>query len=134
MEMDRAESDRNGFFYFVKALEILSMDAEAQCEATGNYNMPWEIQHDVADYAVLAESPTFGLTSEQQRAIGDISRQLLILPMAAIAPDSVSMTTHSGCVAGMRHPDWELLRAKAKLLLALLEPVIAENRRYLNLP
>ena len=132
--MDRAESDQNGFFYFVKALEILSMDAVAQCETKGNYNTPWEIQHDVADWAVLAESSILPLTYEQQDAIRSLSHQLLSLPMAAIAPDGMAMTTHSGCVAGMRHPDWEPLRMKAKLLLALLEPVIAENRRYLNLP
>ena len=47
--MDREESDRNGFHYFVKALEILSMEAEEQCKAEGSYNTPWEIQHDVAD-------------------------------------------------------------------------------------
>ena len=131
--MDRTESDQNGFSYFVKALEILSMDAETQCEAMGNYNTPWEIQHDVADSATLSESPILRFTYEQQDAIRDISRRLLILPMAAIAPDGMAMTTHSGCIAGMRHPDWEPLRVKAKQLLALLKPAIAENRRYLNL-
>jgi hypothetical protein len=130
--MDRVESDQNGFFHFVQALELLAMDAKSQCEAQGNYNTPWEIQHDVADWAVLAESPVLGFTPEQKEVTSDLAQQLLDLPSAAIAPAGVSMTTPAGCLAGMRHVDWEPLRGKAKQLLALLEPVIAENRRYLN--
>jgi len=131
--MDQAESDQNGFFYFIRALEILAMDAESQCKAGGNYNTPWEVQHDVADFVGLAESPALALTHEQQDAMKDICQELLLLPKAAIAPEGMAMTTHAGCIAGMRHPAWEPLRENAKKLLALLGPVIAENRRYLNL-
>jgi hypothetical protein len=131
--MEQAESDQNGFFYFIEALEVLAMDAENQCETYGNYNTPWEIQHDVAGSVGLAKSAALALTREQQEAIEDICQQLLLLPKTAIAPEGMVMTTHAGCIAGMRHPCWEPLRKKAKELLTLLAPAAAENRRYLNL-
>jgi hypothetical protein len=131
--IDRAESDQNGFFHFIEALEVLATNAENQCETYGNYNTPWEIQHDLADSVGLAVSPAIALSCEQQSAIENICRELLLLPKAAIEPKGMVMTTHAGCIAGMRHPDWEPLRRKAKELLALLAPAIAENRRYLNL-
>jgi hypothetical protein len=57
----------------------------------------------------------------------------LLLPEAAIAPEGIAVTTYAGCIAGMRHPNWEPLREKAKQVLMLLQPAIMENRRYLNL-
>jgi hypothetical protein len=64
--MDEEESHQNGFFYLVQALETLSLDAERQCEAMVIYNTPWDIQRDVTDAAILADSQILQFTPEQR--------------------------------------------------------------------
>jgi hypothetical protein len=48
----------NEFFYFLKALDTLTLDAEDQCERMGNYNVAWELQEDVsAPIPAMIDSP-----------------------------------------------------------------------------
>ena len=48
MSEELTEQDwfENTFFYFIKALRLLELSAEEQCEWMGNYNVAWELQQD----------------------------------------------------------------------------------------
>jgi len=50
--MSLEESFHNCFFYFMEAVDVLALDAAGQCEVMGNFNVAWEIQHDVLDDGV----------------------------------------------------------------------------------
>ncbi len=43
IQIREREAFENGY-YFIKALEILALDAPTQCETMGNYNVAWELK------------------------------------------------------------------------------------------
>ena len=45
--MDSEENYQHVFFYPIKALRILAMDAEAQCEAEGDFNVAQELKYEI---------------------------------------------------------------------------------------
>lgn len=121
----------NSFYYYVKALRVLSHDAETQCAEMGNYNTPWEIQDDVGTYGLYLTRPAASyLTWEQTEKIVELSTSLKALPREAINPVGMLMISHAGCIYAMNHPAWEPLRENAKKLLGLLEPAIERNEAY----
>jgi hypothetical protein len=121
----------NALFQFVKAMHVLTHDAETQCEEMGNYNTPWEIQCDVGQAGIYLTRPTACyLTWEQTEKIIALSTALLTLPKEAIAPVGMLMTSHAGCIYAMNNPAWAPLRERAKELLVLLEPAIKRNEAY----
>jgi hypothetical protein len=123
----------NSFFYYVKALLILSHNADTQCEEMGNYNTPWEIQADVGTSGIYLIRPAASyLTWEQTEKIVELSAALKALPREAIAPIGMLMTSHAGCLYAMNHPAWEPLRERAKELLVLLESAIKRNQAYFS--
>lgn len=129
---DEAENlEQNAFYYFVKDLRVLSQNAAAQCEEMESYNTPREIRADVKSGAFLADSHRLQLTQSQRDGIRKIVSALDLLPNEAIDPKGIVLTTYAGCVAGMSHQAWEPLRREAISLLALLEPAIERNRKYL---
>jgi hypothetical protein len=128
---DAQDSFENSLWQYVKALHVLSHDAETQCEEMGNYNTPWEIQHDVGEAGLYLIRPKeCYLKGEQAEKIAELSAVLLALPKEAIAATGMLMTSHVGCICAMSHPAWEPLREDAKRLLELLEPAIRKNAAY----
>jgi hypothetical protein len=135
MNDDQKERDdfENGFFYFVDALKVLGLDAEAQCEEMGDYNVPWELQHDISEGGLaIARSPAGYLTSEQTNKVLELSSALNDLPKEAIAPPGTLTTSHSGSLTAMNHAAWAPMRQMAAQLLQLLEPAIERNREYFS--
>jgi hypothetical protein len=125
------DSFENSLWQYVKALHVLSHDAETQCEEMGNYNTPWEIQHDVGEAGLYLIKPKeCYLTGEQTEKIAELSAALLALRKEAIAPTGMLMTSHAGCIYAMSHPAWEPLREGARRLLELLEPAVRKNVAY----
>ena len=128
---DAHDSFENSLRQYVKALHVLSHDAETQCEEMGNYNTPWEIQHDAGEVGLYLIRPKeCYLTVEQTEKITELSSTLLALPKEAIAPVGMLMTSHAGCIYAMSHPAWESFREDAKRLLELLDPAIKKNAAY----
>jgi hypothetical protein len=128
---DAQDNFEHSLWHYVKALQVLSHDAETQCEEMGNYNTPWEIQHDVGEAGLYLIRPKgCYLTGEQTETIAELSAALLELPEEAIAPAEMLMTSHAGCIYAMSHPAWEPAREGAKRLLELLEPAIRKNAAY----
>lgn len=130
-ELSEEEWLENEFFYFLKALQILAMDAEEQCEWMGNYNVAWELQEDVsAPIPPMIDSPFSYFTEAQSVALARLAEALKSLPEEAIVVEGLPTTSHEGSIAAMRHPSWEPLRAYARELLHLLEPAIQRNAAY----
>jgi hypothetical protein len=125
------EEFENCFFYFVKALRVLSHDSATQCEEMGSYNTPWEIQRDVTGGGIgsLRLSAPY-LSWEQAEGIVDLVASLRKLPEEALSVPFLKMIGHAGCVTAMNHPAWEPLRQGATRLLQLLEPAIERNEAY----
>jgi hypothetical protein len=123
-ERDEFES---GYYYFVRALAVLSKDAPAQCETMGNYNVAWELKDDVSRGAYLLNNPSSArLTPEQKRGILDLVAALESVPSNLPAgPDPEDN------LVAMTHPSWEPLRKQAALLLDVLALATEECNRYL---
>ena len=120
--MSLDESFHNCFFYFMQAVDVLSLDAEKQCEAMGNFNVAWEIQHDVRDgAAALINWPIGYLSLTEQDAVSQIALFLGELPEAALLPDHMQ---------AMSHPAWVDLRIAAKRLRVQLDDAVKKNREY----
>lgn len=136
MSVSQSEQDdfENGFFYFVDALKILEMNAEAQCEHVGNYNVPWELQHDVSGGGMaLVRSPASYLTREQADKVIELSLALNGLPQEAMAPPGLLTSDHVGSLMAMNHVSWAFMRQKAAQLLQLLDSAIQKNKSYFGL-
>jgi hypothetical protein len=133
MNEEISDSDyfENTFFYFIKALQVLALDADLQCEQMGNYNVGWELQQDVAQGGLdSAMSPSSHLTEAQTNEVIRLARALEELPDEAISPKGFLTTNHEGSIAAMKHLSWVPLRRQATELLKLLEPAIERNALY----
>jgi hypothetical protein len=130
-EMSDQEIFENTFFYFVKALRVLSLEAPLQCDEYNNYNAPWELCDDVVSGGIGAlRLSARSLTWEQAGKIVDIVAGLRRMPDEAISLTHLSMTRPVGCETAMNHPAWAPLRVEAAELLAMLEPAIRANEAY----
>ncbi|QWT21347.1 hypothetical protein KPL74_04935 [Bacillus sp. NP157] len=125
----------NAFRVFVDSLDTLGMDAEEQCEAMGNYNVPWELQHDVAETAVVLAEAAISYFDDLQKAhLIALARALEALPREAVSPSGTLTNNRSGSLQAMRHPAWAPLRRQARELLRQLKPAIERNARYFDSP
>ncbi|HET6555228.1 MAG TPA: hypothetical protein VFG49_17010 [Dyella sp.] len=123
----------NAFFYFVDALKTLGLAAEAQCDQMGNYNVPWELRHDVSEGAMaITQAPISYLGIEQATRVMELVSALNALPDEAIAPPGTLTDNHEDSLKAMRHPSWEPIRRQAIGVLQLLEPAIERNNRYFS--
>lgn len=135
MQTDQQEQDdfENAFFYFVDALRTLGLEADEQCEQLGNYNVPWELRHDVSEGAIaITKARISYLDAEQTARVTEMVSALNALPDEAIAPHGVLTDNHAGSLIAMGHPSWGPIRRKAKELLQLLEPAIERNNKYFS--
>jgi hypothetical protein len=111
------ESFHNAFLYFLEALDVLSLSAVEQCKAMGNFNVAWEIQHDVLDGGVaLINWPADYLDS-----IAQLLRPLSELPEAALQSENQQ---------AMDHPAWAELRSRATDTIRRLDDAARRNREF----
>lgn len=130
-EMSDQEVFENAFYYLVKALRVLSLEAPLQCDEYSNYNTPWELRDNVVGGGIGAlRLSARSLTWEQAGKIVDIVARLRRMPDEAISVTHLSMTGPIGCETAMNHPAWAPLRVEAAELLAMLEPAIRANEAY----
>jgi hypothetical protein len=133
--IDEQEIFENSLNVYIFSVQVLSHDAATQCEETGNYNTPREIQHDVERVGVsLLGSSACCFTRGQREKITALSASLGALPPEAIEVPHMKMSSPIGCITAMNHPAWEPLRQEARQLLQLLEPAIRKNKAYFQRP
>ena len=128
---DVREDFENSLFYFIEAVKILAVDSESQCQKMGNFNTPWEIQHDVMDFGrALINTTSSHLSQVQREKLEELVRALHGLPDEAISSGNLSMTTHAGCIEVMKHAAWNPLRQEAAELLEIFDTAIQRNATY----
>ena len=133
MSKELTEEDwfENELFYFHKALQILALEAEEQCEVMGNYNTAWEMLHDITEpIPFMVKDPVSHLSDAQSAALVRLADAMREIPQEGLVPDGFSPTSHEGCLAAMMHPSWAPLRIQASELLRLLEPAMQRNAAY----
>lgn len=124
-EMSAREAAHVAYDVFIFTVETLSLPAEAQCEAMGDYNTAWELRDDALAGHYLIGS---GLLTDQQASA-------VLAFLAAIHPvpvsDMPSGSSRSPNLAAMQHPAWTPIRALSKDLLGTLASATAANRAFL---
>jgi hypothetical protein len=122
--MDDEEKYQHIFFYFIRALRILAMDAESQCDAERNFNVAQELK-----YEILSGRYVIGkgkLNESEETAIASVTSAIDTIPDSALT----FAEGHAPNVGNMTHPAWTPIRAGAASLLNLLNSRIAENNAY----
>lgn len=121
--MSLEESFHNCLFYFLEALDVMALDASAQCHAMDNFNVAREIQQDVRDGGTaLVNWPGDYLAQVEKDAIARLLVPLNKLPEAALL-------RHEHRQA-MDHPAWTELRKLAAHLVEQLGDAANRNRAY----
>jgi hypothetical protein len=108
----------NGYHYFLKALDNLCRDADAQCEVMGYFNVAWELRDDArsSGKAVLALA-SGRLSGGQKGAVSHLLASLDALPDSVVDVDNVK-DEH---LRAMRSPFWASVREEARHLRVSLE-------------
>jgi hypothetical protein len=122
--MDAEEKYHQIFSEFARALRHLAMDADAQCESEGDFNVAQELQ-----YEILCGRYVIGrgkLNETEEAAIGALASAIDAVPGSALT----FAEGHAANVQNMMHPAWAPIRAQAVSLLALLDSRIAQNKAY----
>jgi hypothetical protein len=115
------EAFQNTFFYFIKALHVMSWSQDEQLVAMDHSNAAWEIQHDVLDQgAALVNWIPQTLQNSEHEAIRLFLERVHEMPVAALTSDSQAM----------EHFAWTDMRIYAKQLLGQLENAITKNQEY----
>ena len=122
--MDTEEKYQHIFFYFIKALRVLAMDPQSQCEAEGNFNVAQEIQYEILSGRYVIGKGKLNLSEEA--AIATLASAVAAVPDSALT----FAEGHLPNVKNMRHPAWTPIRAQAASLLAILGSRIIENDAY----
>jgi len=105
-----------GWGAFVQALEVLAEDASEQCRLMGNFNVAWELKHDVLAGESLLNDPLSRANSDQRHSLEELFRELRELPGDAVnQPNTVA-----GNLKAMSHPSWASARSRAKAALEML--------------
>lgn len=122
MPMSLEESFHNCYFYFMRSVDILALGVAEQCEAMGNFNVAWEIQHDVLDGGTsLINWPVEYLSLPEKNAIEQVTKSLKELPADALINDHVR---------AMHHPSWSELRLAAVYLITQLDGASKRNHEF----
>lgn len=106
---------------FVNAVEMTAMPPEQQCETMGDFNVAWELKHDVEAGKLLTGR---GYLSAVQEAW-----ILALVGAVQTVPEQV-LPAGSGRernLVAMRHPSWVPLRAIAAHVLDSLQPFTEAN-------
>jgi len=115
--MPSEDDYENAFYYFQKAMAILSADATTQCEAMDYFNVAWEIRDDLSRGAdAVLDLAGSRLSEQQKEAILRLKARLASLPSTVVYVEN-DKKEH---LCAMNSPVWVPLRLDAKELIQLL--------------
>ena len=125
------ESFENGYYYFVQAVDTLSLSADAQCERMAGcpYNVAWDLMHDLRAGDYLLRSPSSSRLSHAQRQ----ATEALLAHLNSVPPELFVGEGRVRNLEVMSHPFWQPLRLRAAQLLRELESATEECRRFLGI-
>jgi hypothetical protein len=113
----------NAYFYFLKALQTLTEDAERQCEVMDYFNVAWELRDEAVGWAnAILTLPGGGLSAEQREAVTRLAADLRALPSNVVNVDNVKEEHRRA----MNSSSWTAIRLESRNLKKMLE---AETQR-----
>jgi hypothetical protein len=114
-----SDSEKAELFFgaFLDALETLSLDADEQCTALGDYNVAWELRQEVSAGLHLRELSCVSWTVEQSEGLKRLVGELEQLPPSVVG----QATTREENLVAMNHPCWVPIRQHARALLNLFK-------------
>lgn len=123
--MSSEESFHNCFFYFIKTLRLLVLDASEQCDIMGNYLVSGEIKLDVLNdgVALIGFSGDY-LLSKEKNIIDALVNLVKELP-----EDALLRYEHK---KAMMHPAWNEVRILASQAIKGLKDAIERNEKFFN--
>lgn len=122
--LDAEEAFHNGFYYFLRAAETLSLDADSQCKEMGDSNVAWELKDDVMAGRYLLGAGF--LPRAQEQSIEALLQALKPVPVN----DMPTGDGRAPNLAAMSHPAWGPLRILAKNSCEQLAAFAKINRTY----
>jgi hypothetical protein len=122
--MDAEEQYQNIFFHFIKALRVLGMDPERQCNAEGNFNVAQELQYEILSGRYIIGKGR--LNPSEEGAVTNLASAVAGVPDSGLT----FAEGHLANVRNMQHPAWTPIRMQAASLLTILSSRIAENDAY----
>ena len=123
--MSLDESFHNCFFYFMQAVDVLSVDAAEQCKTMDDFNVAGEIQQDVLnDGVALINWPEAYLSMSEKNLIAQLLNMLAALPVDALLGQDNKKD--------MSHPAWADIRIAATALRAQLDNAVKRNRDFFD--
>ena len=131
MSSDNLAKDEEEFHtayrVFLDALGMLAMPAQQQCVAMGNFNVAWELKHDVAAGKYLVGRGY--LNPEQEAWIAALAGAVEAVPVQVLPAGAESEAN----LTAMQHASWVPLRVIAAEVLEALSPFTTQNAKYLKL-
>ena len=124
-------TDEEAFEYclknFLEWLHVLTLEPIDLCNSWGNYNVAWELTHDLKSDgdAVIALSCSY-LSDAQKQEVRNFLSSLSSIPESLL----VSATTVEANQEAMKHPCWVPFRKSALSLSQILESAAVKNRHY----
>lgn len=125
-EISDEESFELSLHRFLGALELLALDATAQCRSMGNYNVAWELKDDASEGYYLIRFPCRKLNEEQKYSIKQFLNELRKIPDSVL----ISATTEVDNLDAMNHPCWNKIRKHASIIMRILEGAKIKNEKY----
>ena len=124
------ESFENGYYYFVQAVETLSLAADEQCQRMNSpYNLAWELVHDLGAGKYLLRSPSSNRLSHNQRQ----AIEALLADIKSVPSELFAGGGRVRNLEVMSDPFWQSLRLRAAQLLGELQSATEECRRFLGM-
>ena len=121
------EEFHTSYRVFINALEVLAASPEEQCAMMGNYNVAWELKHDVAAGKYLTNRGY--LSPEQESWLHALAGAVGAVP-DQVLPAGGELAAN---LAAMKHASWIPLRTIARQVLDVLRSFTLENAKYLRM-
>jgi len=126
-EMDAEETFENLLFYFLMWVQVTTLPLVELCKKWGNYNVAWELLHDLrSNGEAIVASTCSHLTADQKKAVTEFLQKLNSVPESLL----VSATSADANHKVMSHSWWVPLRSSAALLLKNLDSATTRNAEY----
>ena len=120
------EGFHNGFFHFMEAVTILSCEPEVQCACVGDYNVAWELKHDVSAGSYLLGRGF--LQPDEEASVRELVRAVAALDVGAM-PGGQGREPN---LQAMEDPQWSSLRLLARLTREQLSEAAHRTTNYLE--
>jgi L-alanine-DL-glutamate epimerase-like enolase superfamily enzyme len=120
------EAFRNGYYYFIEAVESLAADADATCRMMGDFNVAWELKDDVSAGRYLLGKGF--LAAHEEACIAGLLQAVDSVPVNRLPGG----TGRNANLQAMSDSCWDNSRSLAQKALLQLKSFTESNLRALG--